>query len=161
MTAKHFLYLFYQTRNKQVQMAGNPNTLRVLTQAIQEKRCVAIRCDGKNRLVTIEPHAIYTDAHGDIVLDCFQKTHADNDDRIKGFWNTINWRKINAVFWLNTFFAPRIAQGFVEVDDKYQSGLVAIVNTGSRQKTGKQTFHTIESSIEQLLASNQKTATKH
>lgn len=142
-------------------MAGNPNTLRILSQAIHEKRCVAIRLDGKNRLVTIEPHVIYTDTHNNIVIDCFQKKNADKDDGIEGFWNTIKWRKINAVFWLNTFFAPRIAQGFIEMDEKYLSGLVAIVNTGNRLNSDKQTFHAIESSIEQLLASNQKAITRH
>lgn len=142
-------------------MAGNPNTLRILTQAIQEKRCVAIRCDGKNRLVTIEPHVIYTDAHNNIVVDCFQKSNADKNDEREGFWNAINWRKINAVFWLNTFFTPRINQGFIEADDKYQTGLVAMVNTGNRIASDRRTFQSVESSLEQLLASSQGTAIKH
>lgn len=142
-------------------MAGNPNTLRILTQAIHEKRCVAIRCDGKNRLITIEPHVIYTDANNNIVIDCFQKSSADKNDEREGFWNTINWRKINAVFWLNTFFAPRINQGFVEADDKYLNGLVTMVNTGNRLATDRRTFQNIESSLEQLLATSQGTAIKH
>ncbi|KPK11183.1 MAG: hypothetical protein AMJ68_06720 [Acidithiobacillales bacterium SG8_45] len=161
MKVNRFLYLFYLPVNWQANMAGNPNTLRILTQAIQEKRCVAIRCDGKNRLVTIEPHVIYTDEHSNIVVGCFQKSSADKDDGAEGFWNAINWRKINAVFWLNTFFTPRIDQGFVEADVKYQAGLVAMVNTGNRLKSDRLTFQSIESSLEQLLASSQGTAIKH
>lgn len=142
-------------------MAGNPNTLRILSQAIHEKRCVAIRCDGKNRLITIEPHVIYTDEHNNIVIDCFQKNNTDKDNGHEGFWNAINWRKINAVFWLNTFFSPRINQGFVEADQKYQTGLVAMVNTVNRLATDRRTFQHIESSLEQLMASSQGMAVKH
>lgn len=142
-------------------MAGNPNTLRILTQAILEKRCVAIRCEGRARLVTIEPHAIYTDEQNNIVIDCFQKSGASEEDGPEGFWNTVGWRKINAVFWLNTFFAPRLNQGFVETDERYQNGLVAIIQTGSRLKQNKQMLHNIESSIEQLVAANHETRLKH
>ncbi|MFV1975753.1 MAG: hypothetical protein ACC651_08380 [Candidatus Scalindua sp.] len=131
-------------------MAGNPNTLISLTKAILEKRCVAIRFDGKTRLVTIEPHAVYTDSNSNIILDFYQRSatgHGSQD----GFWNTVAWRKINAVFWLNNSFSPRLKQGFTPALKKYQSGLLAIVDSGSRSRKSAMRWENIEASIDRLF----------
>lgn len=130
-------------------MASNPNTLITLTKAILEKRCVAIRCDGKARLFTIEPHAVYTDSNSNIILDFFQQS-ASGDGPQNGFWNTIGWRKINAVFWLNTSFSPRLKQGFTPELEKYQAGLLAIVSSSSRSQKNNMQWENIEASIDQL-----------
>lgn len=128
-------------------MASNPNTLITLTKAILEKRCVAIRCDGKSRLITIEPHAVYTDSNSNIILDFFQQS-ASSEGSHNGFWNTIGWRKINAVFWLNTSFSPRLKQGFTPELEKYQAGLLAIVDGRSKKKNMQ--WDNIEASIDRL-----------
>lgn len=142
-------------------MAGNPNTLRIVTQAILEKRCLAIRRDGKSRLVTIEPHVVYTDRNKEIILEFYQKSGRREDSSANGFWNSIGWRKIDAVFWLNTFFSPRLDRGFSPSEDKYNTGLVAIVDTGGREDADKRLLQNIETSIEQLLASGPTVQIRH
>jgi hypothetical protein len=142
-------------------MANNPNAIKTLTRAILEKRCVAIRCDGSARLITIEPHAIYLDRKRNMVLDHFQKSGKTNEKNAEGFWNTTGCRKINAVFWLNTFFRPRLKQGFVPEQEKYQKDLLAIVDTGKRSTMTDSAIVTIENSIDQLLSANPESLTKH
>jgi len=131
-------------------MASNPNTLITLTKAILEKRCVAIRCDGKSRLITVEPHAVYTDSNSNIILDFYQQSATGSGSQ-DGFWNTIAWRKINAVFWLNNSFSPRLKQGFTPTLKKYQSGLLAIVDSGGRSNKNVMHWENIEASIDRLF----------
>ena len=142
-------------------MASNPNTLKTLTKAILEKRCVAIRCEGKSKLITIEPHAVYIDSNSNFILDYFQQIGTNDKGASDGVWNSIAWRKINSVFWLNTAFTPRINQGFEPVQDKYKSGLIAIVDINKRSKVDTQQLQTIESSIDQILASQPSAQTEH
>ena len=142
-------------------MATNPNAIKTLTRAILEKRCVAIRRDGNSRLITVEPHALYLDSKLNVVLDYFQKHGKLEGNNHEGFWNTTGCRKINAVFWLNTFFNPRLKQGFVPDLDKYQRDLLAIVDTGNHALLNQSTFAMIESSIDQLLASRSEVSTRH
>jgi len=130
-------------------MASNPNTLKTLTKAIVEKRCVAIRCDGKSRLFSIEPHAVYSDSNSNIILDFFQQGTSSEGPQ-NGFWNTIGWRKINAVFWLNTSFSPRLKQGFMPELEKYKTGLLAIVDGGNRSQKNNIHWENIEASIDRL-----------
>jgi len=49
-----------------------PNILQLLTAAIREKRCVAIRYHDQRHVRVIEPHAIYTHESGELVMDAFQ-----------------------------------------------------------------------------------------
>ena len=135
-------------------MANNPNTLITLTKAILKKNCVAIRCDGRSRLVTIEPHAVYTDSDSNIVVDFYQHRTGGAGPQ-DGFWNSLAWRKINAVFWLNTLFSPRLRQGFNPDLDKYQTGLLAIVDSGGRSRNNIMHWENVEASIDRLFLDSQ------
>lgn len=140
-------------------MANITNALRTLTKAILEKRCVAIRCDDNSRLIAIEPHAIYSDTDSNIILDFYQLPAGNGAGN--GVWNSIAWRNINAVFWLNTSFMPRLKYGFKPKLDKYQAGLLAMVSSGGPSRKNKLLWENVESSIEQLLARDPARLVKH
>ena len=49
-----------------------PNTIQLISQAIKEKRCIAIRYHDQRQIRVIEPHAVYTDERGELVMDAYQ-----------------------------------------------------------------------------------------
>jgi hypothetical protein len=104
-----------------------PNILTLMTQAIREKRCVAIRYYDQRQIRVIEPHAIYTDDRGEMVLDAFQTRGYSASGRPPPFWRPFRLKKITAVSLLKEYFEPRVADGFSPDRLKYRSGLVAIV----------------------------------
>jgi len=89
-----------------------PNILTLMTQAIREKRCVAIRYYDQRQIRVIEPHAIYTDDRGEMVLDAFQTRGYSASGRPPPFWRPFRLKKITAVSLLKEYFEPRVADGF-------------------------------------------------
>ena len=104
-----------------------PNSIQLISQAIKDRRCIAIRYHDQRQIRVIEPHAIYTDERGELVLDGYQTRGFSASGRPAPFWRPFRVKKITAVSVLKEAFQPRIAEGFSANRLKYRSGLVAIV----------------------------------
>ena len=102
------------------------NVLHTLTRAIRECRYVALRYHGQSGLRIVEPHAIYTDAQSQLMLDAYQVRGYSASGRPPPFWRPFRLRKIESVAPLPDTFAPRIAEGFSPARQKYRHGLLAI-----------------------------------
>lgn len=106
-----------------------PNILKVLTQAIKEHRRAAIRYYDQREIRVIEPHAIYTNERGELVVDGFQTRGFSSSGRPPPFWRPFRLKRITAISLLEQTFETRKAEGFVANKDKYRNGLVAIVES--------------------------------
>ncbi len=104
-----------------------PNILTLMTQAVREKRCVAIRYYDQRQIRVVEPHAIYTDERGELVMDAYQTRGYSSSGRPTPFWRPFRVKKITAVSLLKEYFEPRTSEGFSSERLKYRNGLVAIV----------------------------------
>ncbi len=104
-----------------------PNILKVLTKAIKEKRCAAVRYYNQREIRIIEPHAIYTNERGELVADCYQTRGFSSSGRPPPFWRPFRLKKISAISLLKENFEVRKAEGFTANRVKYRNGLVAIV----------------------------------
>ena len=104
-----------------------PNILQLMSQAIKEKRCVAVRYHDQRQIRVLEPHAIYTDERGELVLDGYQIRGYSSAGRPPPFWRPFRLKKITAASVLKETFQPRASEGFSANRLKYQHGLVAIV----------------------------------
>jgi predicted DNA-binding transcriptional regulator YafY len=103
------------------------NILQVLSQAVREKRCVAIRYHDQRQIRVLEPHAIYTGERGELMLDAYQTRGYSSSGRPPPFWRPFRLKKITAVSVLKENFAPRVSEGFSPDRLKYKTGLVSIV----------------------------------
>ena len=104
-----------------------PNILQVMTKAVKEKRCVAIRYHDQRQIRVLEPHAIFTDGHGELMVDGFQTRGHSASGRPTPFWRPFRLKKITAVSVLKETFELRTAEGFSSQRLKYQNRLVVIV----------------------------------
>lgn len=104
-----------------------PNVLKVLSGAIRDRRCVAIRYHGQREIRVLEPHAIYTNDRGELVVDAFQVRGFSASKRAEPYWRPFRLRKIAAVSLLKEQFEIRTAEGFAPSKPRYRKGLVAIV----------------------------------
>ncbi len=116
-------YLVEEERNRKML----PNTIQLISQAIKEKHCIAIRYHDQRQIRVVEPHAVYTDERGDLSVDAYQTRGYSASGRPPPFWRPFRLKKITAVSVLKEKFQPRIAEGFSANRLKYRSGLVAIV----------------------------------
>lgn len=103
------------------------NIMQLMSQAIRERRCVAIRYHDQRQVRVLEPHAIYTGDHGELILDAYQTRGYSSSGRPVPFWRPFRLKKIAAVSVLKEVFQPRVAEGFSTSRLKYKSGVVAIV----------------------------------
>jgi predicted DNA-binding transcriptional regulator YafY len=108
-----------------------PNIMALLSQAIREKRCVAIRYHDQRQVRVIEPHAIYTNERGELVVDAFQTRGYSASGRPTPFWRPFRLKKVTAASLLKEPFEPRMSEGFSPDRLKYKSGLVSIVQDTS------------------------------
>lgn len=104
-----------------------PNTIQLISQAIKDKRCIAIRYHDQRQIRVVEPHAVYTDERGELAMDAYQTRGHSASGRPPPFWRPFRLNKITAVSVLKETFQPRLAEGFSANRLKYRSGLVAIV----------------------------------
>jgi len=111
-----------------------PNILQLLTTAIREKRCVAIRYHDQRHVRVVEPHAIYTHESGELVMDAFQTRGYSSSGRPPPFWRPFRLKKINAISLLKENFETRLQEGFSPGKDKYRNSPVAMVD--DRRKAG-------------------------
>ena|SRR5687767_12589779 len=103
------------------------NILQVLSQAIRDKRCIAIRYHDQRQIRVVEPHAIYSGERGDLMLDAYQTRGYSASGRPPPFWRPFRLKKITAVSVLKETFSPRVAEGFSPDRLKYKAGLVSVV----------------------------------
>src|SRR3989304_6042076 len=103
-----------------------PNTIQLISQAIKEKRCIAVRYHDQRQIRVVEPRAGYTDERGELVMDGYQARGHSASGRPPPFWRPFRMSKITAVSVLKEKFEPRIAEGFRSSAMKYRSGLVGI-----------------------------------
>lgn len=109
-----------------------PNVLQMLTAAVREKRCVAIRYHDQTHIRVIEPHAIYTAGNGEIVVDGYQIRGYSSSGRQPPFWRPYRLKKISAVSLLKEPFQTRTEDGFVPDKERYRDRLLAIVDDRRR-----------------------------
>ena len=112
-----------------------PNVLQLLTQAVRDKRCVAIRYHDQRHVRVIEPHVLYTHESGEILVDAFQTRGYSSSGRPPPFWRPFRLKKITAVSLLKENFETRLAEGFTHNKDKYKRGLVAMVDDRRKSTT--------------------------
>ena len=105
------------------------NILQILSRAIKERRCVALRYDGQRAVRVVEPHAIYSDEHSQLMLDAYQIRGHSSSGRPLPFWRPFRVKKIDGIDILKNVFMPRTAEGFSAARLKYKNGLVAIVES--------------------------------
>jgi len=103
------------------------NILQVLSQAIRDRRCIAIRYHDQRQIRVLEPHAIYTGERGELMLDAYQTRGFSSSGRPPPFWRPFRLKKITAVSVLKESFTPRVSEGFSPDRLKYKTGLVSIV----------------------------------
>jgi predicted DNA-binding transcriptional regulator YafY len=103
-----------------------PNILQVMSQAIKEKRCIALRYHDQRQIRVVEPHAVYNNERGELVLDSYQTRGYSASGRPPPFWRPFRLKKITAVSVLKETFEPRVSEGFSPNRLKYKNGLVAI-----------------------------------
>ena len=111
-----------------------PNILQVLTTAIREKCCVAIRYHDQRHVRVVEPHAIYTHESGELVMDAFQTRGYSSSGRPPPFWRPFRLKKITAISLLKENFLTRSKEGFSANKDKYRNGPIAMID--DRRKVG-------------------------
>jgi hypothetical protein len=104
-----------------------PNILQLLTKAVREKRCLAIRYHDQTDIRVIEPHAIYTADNTEIMVDAFQTRGYSASGRPPPFWRPFRVKEINAATLMNEAFVARHNEGFSASRARYQKGLIAIV----------------------------------
>jgi len=112
-----------------------PNILKILSEAIRERRRVAIRYHGQREIRVLEPHAIYANDRGELVADCFQLKGFSATQRKTPYWRPFRLKKIAAVSKLKETFDVRIADGFSASKPRYRKGLVAIVESSQPAHT--------------------------
>jgi predicted DNA-binding transcriptional regulator YafY len=103
------------------------NILQILSRAIKERRCIAIRYQGQRPVRVVEPHASYSDEQSQLMLDAYQIRGHSSSGRPLPFWRPFRVKKIDGVEILKNVFMPRTAEGFSAARLKYKNGLVAIV----------------------------------
>lgn len=104
-----------------------PNILQYMTEAIREKRCVAIRYHDQRQVRVVEPHAIYSDERGEFIMDAYQTRGYSASGRPPPFWRPFRLKKIAAISVLKENFEPRTTEGFSAQRLKYRNGVIAIV----------------------------------
>lgn len=105
-----------------------PNILQLLTTAIREKRCIAIRYHDQRELRVVEPHAIYSHKNGELLVDAFQTRGYSSSGRPPPFWRPFRLKKISAISVLKETFETRLSEGFSHDKDRYQRRLVTMVD---------------------------------
>jgi len=123
-----------KSRRKKKEPTGAmiPNILQLLTSAIREKRCVAIRYHDQRHVRVIEPHVIYTHETGELVVEGYQTRGYSSSGRPPPFWRPFRLKKISAVSLLKENFETRVREGFAHEKDKYRNGLVAMIDDRRR-----------------------------
>ena len=108
------------------------NIVKLLVKAIKEQRCVAIRYRKQREIRVIEPHAVYTNDRGEVVVDGYQTRGYSSSGRPPPFWRPFRLKIISAISVLKEHFEPRLAEGFSPDKLKYKKGLLAIVDKPKR-----------------------------
>lgn len=104
-----------------------PNILKVLSEAIRDCKRVAIRYHGQREIRVLEPHAMYSNDRGELVVDAYQVSGYSSAGRPLPYWRPFRLKKISAVSKLEKGFKPRVEAGFSVTKPRYRKGLVAIV----------------------------------
>ncbi len=106
------------------------DVLSILTEAVKGRRCCAMRYRDQLQARVVEPHAIYEDASGEVIVDCYQVDGYSQAGRTPPFWRPFRLRKIAAATLLKKTFVPRRSEGFSPTRLRYRSGLLCIVSEG-------------------------------
>lgn len=104
------------------------DVLGVLVEAVSAHKCCAIRYRDQTQARVVEPHAIYEDASGEKIIDCFQVGGYSSGGRHPPFWRPFRLCKLNAVALLGKTFVPRRSEGFSPTRLRYRKGLICIVS---------------------------------
>ena len=109
------------------------DVLNLLLQAIKTRRCAIIRYAGQQQIRVVEPHAIYTDDAGSIVVECLQTRGHASPEAIFPFWQMFQLKNISSVLLLNVHFDVRVHEGYKPISGKYQQGLLAQVSSAATE----------------------------
>ncbi len=108
-----------------------PDILKRLRQATKERRCAILRYDGQQQIRVVDPHVIYTDQAGNVLVVCLQTRGHTDPGVTYPSWQTFHLRKIESVFLLDISFEVRLSEGFVPDKPEYHHGLIAIATSAS------------------------------
>ncbi len=106
------------------------DVLGILKEAVRSRRCCALRYRDQTQVRVVEPHAVYEDASGEIIVDCYQVRGFSGSGRIPPFWRPFRLRKISAAALLKKTFVPRRSEGFSVTRSRYRKGLICAVAEG-------------------------------
>ena len=106
------------------------DVLGILKEAVRSRRCCALRYRDQMQVRVVEPHAVYEDASGEIIVDCYQVRGHSEAGRTPPFWRPFRLRKISAAALLKKTFIPRRSEGFSATRSRYRKGLICAVAEG-------------------------------
>ena len=103
------------------------DTLLLLTEAVKARRCCAIRYRDQKQIRIVEPHVIYRDVKGEVIVDCYQTKGYSSANRTPPFWRPFRLQKLGAVALLRDTFIPRRSEGFNPTRVRYRKDLICVV----------------------------------
>lgn len=107
------------------------DVLSVFKEAVLSRRCCALRYRDQTQVRVVEPHAVYEDASGEIIVDCYQVGGYSESGRTPPFWRPFRMHKVSAAALLKKTFAPRRSEGFSATRSRYRNGLICVVSDPS------------------------------
>ncbi len=106
------------------------DTLGIFKEAVRSRRCCAIRYRDQVQVRVVEPHAVYEDASGEVIVDCYQVSGYSESGRAFPFWRPFRMRKVSAAVLLKQTFVPRRSEGYSPTRSRYRKGLICAVADG-------------------------------
>lgn len=88
------------------------NFAKLLIKAVEEKRCVALCYSGQGEIRVVEPHAVYFDNSGKLIMDGYQTRGYSSSGKTSPYWRVFRLKKITAISILKEVFVPREDDGF-------------------------------------------------
>jgi len=114
------------------------SVLQLLTAAIRERHCVALRYRDQQQIRVVEPHAIYVDERGDTVVDALQIRGYSAGGRVTPFWRPFRIKKITALSMLKETFVPRTAEGFMWTRLRYNNAIALVERDSLLHRAGSE-----------------------
>ncbi len=110
-----------------------PNILEILSAAIINKRCVAVRYKGQTQTRFIEPHILYRTKSGRYVVESYQIRGHSAGGRLPPFWRPFQLKKITTVQVLEELFNPRVVEGFQTIRKMVTSEIIGVVEMAENE----------------------------
>lgn len=104
------------------------NIAKLLIKAVKEKRCVALCYSDQSDIRVVEPHVVYFDKEGKLVMEAYQTRGHSSSGKSGPYWRQFRLRKISAISILKEVFQPREGEGFTAFQYLGMRKIFAIVD---------------------------------